>query len=318
MADEGVDPVTGRVLEDEAKRAAGLAALKLKIEDAKAKGKKFPREDDQFLLAFLRSRKYNIEKAFLVVSNFAEFWYGNAPILEGLCAEKVRACYATGMMRFLPGRDKSGNIVTALTMSRMDNSVMSPKAINQLSVYTLAYMFEHDDLQLHGCTYVETMEGFSFFNAMFMGKKLEDKEQQKLMSAGLDTFPMRIREIYLIHQPSWFSVFWAIVKLFIKAKLAKRLHLLGQNTAALHEVVDPANLPPEFGGTLDEPLTKFLDDMEAQEKATGMIGGFAFPLSVEDPTGAKRRAAPATVAGGAGAFAADAFPAAAGAAADAW
>jgi hypothetical protein len=107
---------------------------------------------------------------------------------------------------------------------------------------------------------------------------------------------LRIRDIYVIHQPWYFSIFWAIVKPFLKAKLTKRLHLLGDDVAALHKVVDPKGLPSDFGGALPYDLSGFLDAMEKQELARGEIGGFVVPMSVDDPTGAKRKAAAAAAA----------------------
>ena len=70
MAEEGcpVDPVTGRVLETDAIRARGLAALRSKMDAAVRGGAttKWWRDDDQFLLPFLRARKYKIDSAFKV------------------------------------------------------------------------------------------------------------------------------------------------------------------------------------------------------------------------------------------------------------
>ena len=111
---------------------------------------------------------------------------------------------------------------------------------------------------------------------------------------GSDTFPMRIRSILLIHQPWYFSMFWAIVRPFLRAKLTKRLQLLGSNLAALHKLVPAAVLPAAFGGTLvdaDEPSDWLIAGMRRREhEGSGSIGGWALPLSVEDPTGEKRRA----------------------------
>jgi hypothetical protein len=55
------------------------------------------------------------------------------------------------------------------------------------------------------------------------------------------------------------------VQPFLKAKMTKRLHVLGEDLAALHAAVPAANLPPEFGGTLDEPWDQFIRDCEAAE-----------------------------------------------------
>lgn len=131
------------------------------------------------------------------------------------------------------------------------------------------------------------------------------------MAMGSDTFPMRIRSILLIHQPWYFSMFWALVRPFLKAKLTSRLRLLGGDLAALHALVPPAALPPAFGGTLSdaaEPPDWLLADMRRREReGDGCIGGWALPLSVEDPTGEARRraraAAPADEAGRDGATA---------------
>lgn len=105
-----VDPVTGRVLETPELRAAGLAELRTRMAAAVAAGEFTPvRDDDQFLLAFLRCKKYDMVKALATVKNFCEFWHGSPAVVEGLCAAKCRRLYDLDLVRFLPGTDKLGN-----------------------------------------------------------------------------------------------------------------------------------------------------------------------------------------------------------------
>jgi len=132
-----------------------------------------------------------------------------------------------------------------------------------------------------------------------------------------DTVPIRLRDIWVVKQPWYFSAFWAVVKPFMKKKLTKRVHLLGNDLPALHAAIDPANLPPEFGGTGTMGWDEWIDSAVEQEKKTSMLGGFALPLDVNDPTGEVRRAAAATAAaaGTAGAASAPAADAAAAVAA---
>lgn len=68
------------------------------------KVEKYPREDDKFLLAFLRARKYDVPRACELVNNFAHFWYSKRDLIEGLCAAKCRAFVELGMMKFLKVR----------------------------------------------------------------------------------------------------------------------------------------------------------------------------------------------------------------------
>lgn len=300
--DEGeaaLDPITGRVLEDDSIRANGLVKLRERIalELEKDPSLRFPRTDDRFLLAFLRARKYRVDKAFDVLLNFSRFWYDpdNREIIEGLCAERVRDVWSLGMMGFLPEtRDIFGNTVTVLRMGNVDfgNEAFklhyTAKNMLSLSLYTVAWMFANEEMQLHGSCYVETLEGFTFSNAMKLSGLMSGADQKKMMSAGADTFPMRIRDIYVIHQPWYFSIFWGIVKPFLKEKITKRLHLLGKDVSALHKFVDPSGLPADFGGSRSMDLSAFLDELEKLEKRDGEIGGFAIPFSVDDPTGVKR------------------------------
>eukprot|EP00158_Paraphelidium_tribonemae_P010279 Partr_v1_DN43430_c0_g1_i1_m13606 putative Tocopherol (Alpha) transfer protein-like len=280
--DAVVDKVTGAIVETPELRAEGLAQLRAAMKAAIAGGtvERYPREDDRFLLAFLRARKYDVPRAAKLVANFARFWYSHADLIDGLCAEKCRPFLEMKMMKFLPGKDVNGNTVAALYMGALDVARYSPREQAAFSVYALANLFEDDDLQTHGATYVETMEGFTLGSAMALGRKMDSKEQKEMMNLATQTFPLRIRGIYLVHQPWYFSLFWAIVRPFLHSKMVSRLRLFGKDLPALHKLVPAEVLPPEFGGTADVGWDWYLNMLEAKEKATGMLGGFAVPMSV--------------------------------------
>jgi CRAL/TRIO domain len=286
-----VDPVTGRVLETEELKVRGLNELRAKIQARIASGtQQYPRTDDAFLLAFLRARKYNIEKADEICLNFAKFWYSHPDVVENLKAADVRQFTRSKFLKMLPGRDKQGNSLAALYMSGWDLENFSAELMAKFSLYILLNHFEHPELQVHGAAYIETFEGFSFMKAMQLGKFVSTPEQKELMNLGTDCFPIRISRILLVKQPWYFSFFWAVVKPFLKKKLRDRLMMVG-DVKGLEEFIPLSEIPVEFGGELDYAFDGFLDEMEKLEKSTGMIGGFALPLSVDDPTGEKRRAA---------------------------
>jgi len=110
------------------------------------------RTDDQFLLAFLRSRKYKVEKAHECVVNFAHFWYSPKyrHIIEGLHAEQLRKWMATGMVQQLPGRDVHGNAVAAMYAGHIDPAALNFEDQVRVSIYNLAWVLENEDVQLHG------------------------------------------------------------------------------------------------------------------------------------------------------------------------
>lgn len=199
-----VDPVSGRILETPELRARGIAQLRGKMAahlESKAV-EQYPRDDERFLVAFLRARKYNVDRAFELVNNFATFWYTKRHLIDGLCAEKCYGFARLGMMKMLTeARDIHGNRVVALYMGNLDVGKYTPEEQLAFTVYVMCYLFEDEDIQLHGATYVETMDGFSLGAAMALGRKMDAKSQKELMSLPTNTLPMRIRAIYLIKQP---------------------------------------------------------------------------------------------------------------------
>jgi len=108
VAREGaVNPVTGRVVETPAVKERGLRELRERmaasLADPAAGIPRYLRNDDQFLLPFLRARKYNVAKAHMVLNNFNKFWYDpkHATIINGLCAARARPFYDLRMVQYV-------------------------------------------------------------------------------------------------------------------------------------------------------------------------------------------------------------------------
>ena len=139
---------------------------------------RFVRDDDQFLLAFLRNRKHDPSAALTVVKSFSKLWYSHPDIVEGLCAQRVRAFQDLHITQFLDGKDVAGNTCAALYMGAMKPGLFTPKQQVEFSLYTLCALFEDEAMQLHGVTYVDTLAGFSLWTAMKVARSLGDKEQQ--------------------------------------------------------------------------------------------------------------------------------------------
>lgn len=104
----------------------------------------------------------------------------------------------------------------------------------------------HADTYTHTDTHVRVRVVARHVQAM------SSAEQKELMSMFTDTMPLRVRDIWVMHQPWYFTMFWNMVRPFLKKKLTKRVHMLGNNLERMYEAIDPAVLPPDVGGTLQE------------------------------------------------------------------
>ena len=61
--------------------------------------------------------------------------------------------------------------------------------------------------------------------------------------------PYRLAGLWLFHQSAVVTVLMAIVRPFMSRKMKERIRLFGADFSELHRRVDPALLPPDFGGS---------------------------------------------------------------------
>eukprot|EP00879_Flechtneria_rotunda_P018511 GHRR01019423.1.p1 GENE.GHRR01019423.1~~GHRR01019423.1.p1 ORF type:complete len:133 (+),score=52.57 GHRR01019423.1:1211-1609(+) len=120
--------------------------------------------------------------------------------------------------------------------------------------------------QVNGQVVIENFENFSLINMMTL-KNIPSSVMQKCFKMQSECFPFRLRGIFIVNQPAYMRFLWAIVKPFMSKKLRQRVHFIGSNTAAFAKFIDLAVLPPEFGGTLDEPADAWIEEQIQAEAA---------------------------------------------------
>jgi hypothetical protein len=77
----------------------------------------------------------------------------------------------------------------------------------------------------------------------------------------------------VVNQPSYMTFLWALVRPFMSQKMKARVHFIGAHTSAFHDFIDPAVLPPEFGGSLEEDPSAWLDAKIMAEAAADAAAG---------------------------------------------
>ncbi|XP_075548866.1 alpha-tocopherol transfer protein-like isoform X4 [Dermacentor variabilis] len=165
--------------------------------------------DADFLLRFLRVRKYNVESALQTIRNY----YRNRAATESLYRELLPCKMppaARKIVMILPHKDVHGRPVLLVKPGSW-----MPDEVSYL------------DLHRAGLVCLEHLA--------------RDPASQ-------DCMPMRLKVAHHVRQSYAFDVFFALTRPFIKAKLAERLRLYGENFESLHEEISPKTLPEEYGG----------------------------------------------------------------------
>jgi hypothetical protein len=127
-------------------KAAALKALRAKLDvAASAQGSWQPvRNDDDFLLRFLRQKKFRVDDALAGIKAHAEFYREHGARFQGGNAEECREMYDMIGTMVLPDRDKEGRLCTLLVPSRMNlNPGLSPEEYTAKLLRSMGFLMEY-------------------------------------------------------------------------------------------------------------------------------------------------------------------------------
>jgi hypothetical protein len=193
-------------------KAAALKALRTKLDacslpaSASAESSWVPlRTDDDFLLRFLRQKKFRVDDAFAGMKAHTEFYRKNASRFQGGNAAECREMYDLMGTMIIPERDAEGGLCTLLVPSRMNlNPGLSPEEYTTKALRSMGFLMEAllDDpyVQVNGMAVFENFSNFSISSAGKLKALLPD-ELQKLQMGCLKVSPVRLTGIFILNQP---------------------------------------------------------------------------------------------------------------------
>ncbi|XP_015925309.1 alpha-tocopherol transfer protein-like isoform X2 [Parasteatoda tepidariorum] len=211
--------------------------------------------EDTFLLRFLRSKKYRVEKAFKTLKNFYTYKATYSGILTDFRPSEVLHILKTNYFTALEYRDSGYAGIGVIRMGEIDLSkittdemmacilVMAEIGINMESIQVAGYAVI---LDFEGVT-IQTVKQFASPTFLY-----------RVIQCIQDVIPCRIKGYHIVNQPYFFNIILAIARTFLSAKLSSRLHLHGSNLKSLYKYVPQEILPEELGGK-QGPISKFLE-----------------------------------------------------------
>ncbi|XP_025091417.1 alpha-tocopherol transfer protein-like [Pomacea canaliculata] len=257
-----------------------------------------PRTDTEFLLRFLRARKFDQERAFQLYLSYYRMRKEDPKIFTGLKPSCVRHMYQSAMSFPHTHRDREGCQIYLIFPGRLDTSHYTIEEAFKVEFLNVNKMIEDEENQVRGFTLLIDYRDFSMSHFMMMNFDFA-KRVSKLWQ---DAFPARFKACLLVNVPSFVDIVITLFTQFLKSKLAQRVHNIGSDWKKLHEYIDPSCLPVDYGGTLpglptneswveemmkcDEKMEKeskfgFVDDTlgkdsdrKQQDAITNMVGSY--------------------------------------------
>ena len=176
---EPLSTITGATLEkaktelfeDPEKREELVSQLRDKIdnwtpsvEDEDEQAITFERKDDKFLLRFLRTKKFEVERALQLYVNYYKYRHKYSHLLGELTAKSAEPILRSGLITVLP--PTAGPRVLLFRASCLDFESMAPGHIIKAVLLILDQMLEDEETQVHGVMVIEDLNGFSFLATM--------------------------------------------------------------------------------------------------------------------------------------------------------
>lgn len=200
-------------------------------------------KDEEFLLRFLRVRKYEVESALQTIKNY----YSNRASTESLYRDFL-PCNAPPAARkivmIMPDKDVHGRPVLLVKPGSWVLDEVSYLDLHRAGLFCLEHLARDPAAQVLGIVLLVDYGGFTVDKLLYVSISLIRKGLEYLQ----DCMPMRLKVAHNVRQSYAFDMFLALTRPFIKQKLAERIRLHGHNFESLHAEISPMALPEEYGG----------------------------------------------------------------------
>ncbi|XP_062361210.1 alpha-tocopherol transfer protein-like isoform X4 [Cinclus cinclus] len=194
---------------------------------------------------FLRARKFDYDRALQLLVNYHTCRRTWPEVFSNLKPSAIKPVLESGFVTVLPHRDPQGRHVVCIRPDRWTPSNY-PITENIRAIYlTLEKLIQSEETQVNGIVILADYKGVSLSKASHFGPFVA----KKVIGILQDGFPIRIKAVNIINEPRIFKGIFAIIKPFLKEKIANRFFLHGCDLNSLHHNIPPVILPEEYGGT---------------------------------------------------------------------
>lgn len=205
--------------------------------------------DDQFLLKFLRSKKYHKTAYSLLEMNLTitqkhKKWYS---FEEKEDRTRMNQLYERGYIYPLNQKDSQGRRVIITNVKNFDPCSFTAPDTVRLCTFIAQLVFEEEEAQIAGVVIIKDFASCSFkYISQFSISDL-----RTILTTFQSAFPGRIKEFYAINLPSGTYYLMKGILKVLHPKIRKRIFIL-KNSEELQKYVSTDILPKEYGGKVTE------------------------------------------------------------------
>ncbi|XP_065284049.1 alpha-tocopherol transfer protein-like isoform X2 [Dermacentor albipictus] len=220
--------------------------------------------NDAFLGKFLRARDYNVECSFKNIKNYFKVRSDCPELFDRLDPDSAffdTICREHKLVTVSRKKDPKGRAVISLNLGAWNTSICSLNDFFRAGIVHVEHVLFDEEVQADGVVFVMDFKDLGIYHLT----QFTPPVIKRLFRLLQDCFPLRIKGIYVINNPTLFDILFAIAKHFMKAKLVSRTVIFGTDWKKLRYLVPDDVIPEEGGGTLG---TYDYDAMERNLKSS--------------------------------------------------
>ncbi|XP_077990563.1 alpha-tocopherol transfer protein-like [Glandiceps talaboti] len=249
------------------------------------------RLDDEFLLRYLRCKKFEPERAFKTLVHYYEVRRDYKEVFNNFVPSAVADILAMKVHYLSAGRDNDGRRVFLFKPGVINADKHGILPAIRASIMFMEKILEEEETQVNGIVAISDVVGMTMSHVTSLGPNTARKVADVFQNA----LPLRMKAIHYVNQPKIFDTMFALIKPFLGDKLKKRIHFHGEEFGTLHEYVPSSTLPTEYGGSIPEfSNQKWNEALLASEDAFVENNSYGFPRSAESLGGSNIGEDPAT------------------------
>ncbi|XP_004525459.1 alpha-tocopherol transfer protein-like [Ceratitis capitata] len=212
------------------------------------------RLDDEFLLRFLRCKKFSVpmaQQTLLKYLNVRRTFPHMTTQLDFL-EPKLNDVISNGYIFASPKRDKNGRRVVIINAKGLNPKIYTSSDQARAHFLTYECLMEDQATQICGLIHVGDFSGVTTAHVT----NWNPTEFARVFKWSEQSLPLRHKEIHLVNVPATLKWLIDFVKGRVSSKIRNRLTLYTQDKE-LAKYVDPSCLPQELGG--DMPMKAMVE-----------------------------------------------------------
>ncbi|GFT97282.1 alpha-tocopherol transfer protein-like [Trichonephila clavipes] len=224
--------------------------------------------DEDFLLQFLRVRKYNITKAFSQLKSYAMLRKRIPDSFSNFQFETTVSTVKDRIISWLPWRCPEGCAIILIELDNWDPETFPVEEVKRAFVVFLLQALREPMTQVNGIKAIIDVKS----NPIRHLKHATPNNLYLIYHGIQECCPMRYKQVHIVNDSITFRAAWYIIKRFLSEKIVRRVHF-HKTPETLFNYFPRAVLPKHYGGNLESyEMTDWLKRVMSPERLA-TIGG---------------------------------------------